>query len=288
MLANKFDLIWFGTWVYPSASVSFIQIRYTLALHMTSFIIIIFIINNNDNNNYNNNNNNNTKSHNTKSQAPILSKVLNGCFSELYSSCWRKRRHSPFGLWTGARIRMSSLCRPVWLSSSASEATALWRYRSFIIIIIIIIIIVIRLPISCTSYAVRCQVALYTFPACVVSPWWQLHQECSLVCGWCHRDVCYFQALGCDLGPLDGSPYDVVYVIVTLLPWDALATRQSIQRRACTALPHTQVCGSQALQPSLWATAILMASSESHRPTEVIGGAFGFIHITRSSGADQG
>jgi len=43
--------------------------------------------------------------------------------------------------------------------------------------------------------------------------------------------------------------------------------------RACTALPHTQVCGSQTLQPSLWATAVLVASSESLRPTEVIGEA---------------
>jgi len=43
---------------------------------------------------------------------------------------------------------------------------------------------------------------------------------------------------------------------------------------ASTALPHTEMCGSQALQPSLRATAILMASSESLRLTEVIGGAW--------------
>ena len=37
--------------------------------------------------------------------------------------------------------------------------------------------------------------------------------------------------------------------------------------RASTAFPHTQVCGSQALQPRRWATATLMALSESLRPT---------------------
>ena len=42
---------------------------------------------------------------------------------------------------------------------------------------------------------------------------------------------------------------------------------------ASTALPHTQVCGSQALEPNLWATATLTASSDSLSPTAVIGGA---------------
>jgi len=41
--------------------------------------------------------------------------------------------------------------------------------------------------------------------------------------------------------------------------------------RAC--FPHAHVCGSQALQPNLWATASLIASSDSLSPTAVIGGA---------------
>ena len=44
--------------------------------------------------------------------------------------------------------------------------------------------------------------------------------------------------------------------------------------RASTGFPHTQVCGSQALQPSRWATSTLMASSDNLSPTAVIGGAW--------------
>ena len=44
--------------------------------------------------------------------------------------------------------------------------------------------------------------------------------------------------------------------------------------RASTALPHTQVCGSQVLEPNLWATATLISSSDSLSPTAVIGGAY--------------
>ena len=43
--------------------------------------------------------------------------------------------------------------------------------------------------------------------------------------------------------------------------------------RASTALPHTHVWGSHALHPSLCATAILISSSDSRNPTDVIGGA---------------
>jgi len=43
--------------------------------------------------------------------------------------------------------------------------------------------------------------------------------------------------------------------------------------RASTALPHGQVCGSQALYLSLRVTATLTASSDSLRPTEAMGGA---------------
>ena len=43
--------------------------------------------------------------------------------------------------------------------------------------------------------------------------------------------------------------------------------------RASTALPHTQVCGSQASEPNMWATSTLMALSDSHSPTAVIVGA---------------
>ena len=35
--------------------------------------------------------------------------------------------------------------------------------------------------------------------------------------------------------------------------------------------PHAHVCGSHALQPSLWATATRTASSDSLRPTEAMG-----------------
>jgi len=43
-----------------------------------------------------------------------------------------------------------------------------------------------------------------------------------------------------------------------------------MQPRASTALPHTQVCGLQALEPNLWATATLMALSDSLSPTAVM------------------
>jgi len=43
--------------------------------------------------------------------------------------------------------------------------------------------------------------------------------------------------------------------------------------RASTALPHTHVWGSHALHPSLCATAILISSSDTRSPTDVIGGA---------------
>ena len=43
--------------------------------------------------------------------------------------------------------------------------------------------------------------------------------------------------------------------------------------RASTAFPDGQVCGSQALHSSLWATATLTASSDSLRPTEAMDGA---------------
>ena len=46
--------------------------------------------------------------------------------------------------------------------------------------------------------------------------------------------------------------------------------------KACE--PHTQVCGSQALEPNLWATATLTASSDSLSPTAVIGGAYVASH----------
>ena len=44
--------------------------------------------------------------------------------------------------------------------------------------------------------------------------------------------------------------------------------------RACTAFPLMHVCGSQALHSSLFTTATLTASSDSHSPTAVIGGAW--------------
>ena len=47
-------------------------------------------------------------------------------------------------------------------------------------------------------------------------------------------------------------------------PWRPLAS---------TGLPHPQSCGSHALQPSLWATAILTSSSDRRRPTDAISGA---------------
>ena len=43
--------------------------------------------------------------------------------------------------------------------------------------------------------------------------------------------------------------------------------------RASTALPNTHVWVSHALHPSLCATAILISSSDSRSPTDVIGGA---------------
>ena len=62
---------------------------------------------------------------------------------------------------------------------------------------------------------------------------------------------------------------------MTLVPGAASAAGQTmyILQRASTAFPHGQVCGSQALHLSLWATATLTASSDSLRPTEAMDGA---------------
>jgi len=80
-----------------------------------------------------------------------------------------------------------------------------------------------------------------------------------------------------DLCSLHGSPDDVVEMTVALLSLGALLLQakpcRPVQRRASTALPHTHVWGSNALHPSLCTTAILIYSSDSRSPTDVIGGA---------------
>ena len=85
-----------------------------------------------------------------------------------------------------------------------------------------------------------------------------------------------------DLCSLHGSPDDVVEMTVALLSLGALLLQakpcRPVQRRASTALPHTHVWGSHALHPSLCATAILISSSNSRSPTDVIGGAINLSH----------
>jgi len=65
------------------------------------------------------------------------------------------------------------------------------------------------------------------------------------------------------LGSLDRSPQDVIQMTVTLLSGALLQQDSPCSPRASTALPHTHVCGSQALEPNLWATATLVVSSDS-------------------------
>jgi len=76
-----------------------------------------------------------------------------------------------------------------------------------------------------------------------------------------------------DLGSLDRSPYVVVQMTVTCCLGALLRQDNPCSPRASTGFPHAHVCGSQALQPNLWATATLIASSDSLSPTAVIGGA---------------
>ena len=243
--------------------------RAIIIILLLLFFFIIFIINNNDNNNYNNNNNNNTKS-----QAWIISKVLNGCFGELsqWASCWKKWQLSLFeDLWTDAGIGMSSLCRPVWRwwYVCRSLASAQWPCCSMILLSQL------RLD---SKHA--CPVALHTCPACVASPCWQLLQECSL-CRWCqtlqtcqvlwhpmpvvyffpraggwwqwHWDVCYFPALGWLAPSLLGFWACLMALHVMSFMWlwccclgPFLRQDNLFSPHASTALPYTQVCGSQA------------------------------------------
>ena len=80
------------------------------------------------------------------------------------------------------------------------------------------------------------------------------------------------------LGSLDRCPQDVIQMTVTLLSGSTSAAGSPCSPRASTALPHTRVCGSQALEPNLWATATLTASSDSLSPTAVIGSACSQSH----------
>ena len=56
-------------------------------------------------------------------------------------------------------------------------------------------------------------------------------------------------------------------------PRDVIQMTVTLHAAQCIHCLTIHVCGSQALEPNLWATATLMASSDSLSPTAVIGGA---------------
>ena len=111
-------------------------------------------------------------------------------------------------------------------------------------------------------------------------PWPCLVPKVSV---WCRQDFSILLQeadglFGCwYLSAFDRPPDNVIHLMMTLVPGVTPSPSAAVAMKStcihCHALPHGQVCGSQALHPSLWATATLTASSDSLRPTEAMGGA---------------